>query len=70
MFPTFEVCGTIRFGMTILDRGAIFVDIKDAQEALDMIDGSTEILGYFKIGEVWIKICNLHFHSNAKLFSS
>ncbi|MCK5536959.1 MAG: ABC transporter permease [Bacteroidales bacterium] len=50
LFKTFTVCGTIRFGMTMLDRGAIFIDISDAQLALDMEDGSTEILGYFNDG--------------------
>ena len=48
MFYTFKVSGTIRFGNTVLDRGAIFIDIKDAQMAMDMEDGATEILGYFK----------------------
>ncbi len=47
MFYTFTVSGTIRFGNTLLDRGAIFIDIKDAQMAMDMEDGATEILGYF-----------------------
>lgn len=51
LFKTFKVCGTIRFGMTMLDRGAILVDISDAQLALDMEDGSTEILGYFNDGK-------------------
>ncbi len=51
LFKTFTVCGTIRFGMTMLDRGAILIDISDAQLALDMEDGSTEILGYFKDGK-------------------
>ncbi len=46
MFYTFTVSGTIRFGNTLLDRGAIFIDIKDAQMAMDMEDGATEILGY------------------------
>jgi putative ABC transport system permease protein len=48
MFKTFVVCGTIRFGNTILDRGAIFMDIRDAQLALDMEDAASEVLGYFK----------------------
>lgn len=48
LFKTFKVCGTIRFGMTMLDRGAILVDLSDAQLALDMQNGATEILGYFK----------------------
>jgi putative ABC transport system permease protein len=49
-FKTFIVCGTLRFGITVLDRGAIFMDIRDAQEALDMEDAASEILGYFKTG--------------------
>ncbi|TFG40666.1 MAG: hypothetical protein E4H43_05360, partial [Bacteroidia bacterium] len=50
MFKTFVVTGTIRFGTTLLDRGAIFMDIRDAQLALDMENGASEILGYFKDG--------------------
>jgi putative ABC transport system permease protein len=50
MFRTFKVSGTLRFGNTILDRGAIFMDIRDAQQALDMDDATGEILGYFKDG--------------------
>jgi putative ABC transport system permease protein len=49
-FMTFTVSGTLRFGNTLLDRGAIFMDISDAQEALDMADGASEILGYFNDG--------------------
>ena len=50
MFKTFVVSGTLRFGNTILDRGAIFMDIRDAQLALDMDDAASEVLGYFKDG--------------------
>ncbi|MCF8346921.1 MAG: FtsX-like permease family protein [Bacteroidales bacterium] len=50
MFYTFVVSGTLKFGMTVLDRGAIFMDIRDARLALDMEDGASEILGYFKEG--------------------
>jgi len=50
MFQTFIVSGTLRFGSTMLDRGAIFMDILDAQTALDMSDGASEVLGYFKDG--------------------
>lgn len=50
MFRTFEVSGTINFGISMLDRGAIIVDIADAQMALDMEDATSEILGYFKEG--------------------
>jgi putative ABC transport system permease protein len=51
MFRTFRVSGTLRFGNSLLDRGAIFIDIDDAQQALDMDDASSEILGYFNDGE-------------------
>lgn len=50
MFKTFTVCGTISFGVSMLDRGAILVDISDAQMALDMEDATSEILGYFNEG--------------------
>lgn len=50
MFKTFKVCGTISFGSSMIDRGAIIIDISDAQLALDMNDGASEILGYFKEG--------------------
>lgn len=50
MFKTFTVSGTLRFGISLLDRGAIFMDITDAQIALDMEDGASEVLGYFKDG--------------------
>lgn len=49
-FKTFKVTGTLRFGSSILDRGAIFMDIADAQEALDMENAASEILGYFEDG--------------------
>jgi putative ABC transport system permease protein len=50
MFRTFDVSGTLRFGNSMLDRGAIFMDISDAQLALDMNDAASEVLGYFKDG--------------------
>lgn len=50
MFRTFKVSGTISFGNSFLDRGAIIVDISDAQMALDMQDAASEILGYFNSG--------------------
>jgi len=42
----FKVSGTLRFGITVMDRGAIIADIKDVQSALDMEDGASEIVGY------------------------
>lgn len=50
MFQTFVVSGTLAFGNTMLDRGAIFMDIRDAQVALDMENAASEILGYFRDG--------------------
>ena len=42
----FTVVGTVRFGVTAMDRGAIIADIRDVQSALDMPDGASEITGY------------------------
>jgi len=42
----FTVVGTIRFGVIVMDRGAMIADISDIQQALDMVDASGEILGY------------------------
>ncbi len=46
-FKNFIVSGTVRFGTTVLDRGAIIIDIADAQQALAMEDAAGEVLGYF-----------------------
>ena len=43
----FTVAGTVRFGVSAMDRGAILADISDIQVALDMEDASGEILGFF-----------------------
>ena len=43
----FTVVGTIRFGLTALDRGAMVADISDIRAALDMEDAAGEILGLF-----------------------
>ncbi|MCB0580803.1 MAG: FtsX-like permease family protein, partial [Phaeodactylibacter sp.] len=50
-FTNFTVAGTVRFGMRALDRGAILIDITDAQAALDMADAAGEVLGFFKDGK-------------------
>ena len=44
----FRIAGTVRFGLTILDRGTILTDIRYMREALDMEDGASEILGFEK----------------------
>ncbi len=43
----FTVVGTVRFGISALDRGAMVADVKDIQIALDMKDAAGEILGFF-----------------------
>ena len=42
----FTVAGTVRFGISALDRGAMVADVKDIQVALDMDDAAGEILGF------------------------
>jgi putative ABC transport system permease protein len=44
----FIVSGTVRFGITVMDRGAIIADIDDIRAALDMNDAAGEILGFFR----------------------
>jgi len=41
----FTVSGTVRFGISAMDRGAMLCDIKDIQQALDMPDAADEVLG-------------------------
>lgn len=41
------VVGTIRFGVSAMDRGAIIIDITGIQPVLDMSDASGEILGFY-----------------------
>jgi len=43
----FKVVGTVHFGISALDRGAMVADVKDIQAALDMEDAAGEILGFF-----------------------
>ncbi|RKY87645.1 hypothetical protein DRQ09_04140 [candidate division KSB1 bacterium] len=42
-----KIAGTVYFGITAMDRSAIFTDISDIQSALDMQDAAGEILGFF-----------------------
>jgi len=44
----FKVVGTIRFGMTALDRSTMIAHINDVRAALDMADGAGEIMCYTK----------------------
>ena len=43
----FQVVGTIRFGVSAVDRGALLADLGDVQWALDLQDGAGEVLGFF-----------------------
>lgn len=42
----FILSGTVRFGVSAMDRGALLADIGDAQQALDMGDAAGEVLGF------------------------
>jgi putative ABC transport system permease protein len=44
----FIISGTVEFGITAMDRGAIIADLGDVQYALDMNNSAGEILGYSK----------------------
>ena len=44
----FNVVGTLRFGITPMDRGAMVADITDIQAALDMDNAAGEVLGFFR----------------------
>ncbi len=46
----FTICGTVRFGITAMDREAILADLSDIQAALDMDNGAGRILGFFRDG--------------------
>ncbi len=46
-FKNFVVAGTVRFGARVIDKGAIIIDIADAQKTFEMDDGAGEILGFF-----------------------
>jgi putative ABC transport system permease protein len=44
----YAVVGTLRFGVSAMDRGTVIVDVGDARRALDMEGGAGEILGFFR----------------------
>jgi putative ABC transport system permease protein len=46
----FTISGTISFGVDIMDRGSIIVDIEDARQALDMYDAAGMIVGFLPEG--------------------
>lgn len=63
----FRVCGTIRFGSNMLDRGGMIADISGIRQALDMTDATGEILGYFPTDQYNdIEASNLAMNFNEK----
>jgi putative ABC transport system permease protein len=46
----FNVAGTIRYGISALDKGSVIMDITDARKAIDMEDACSEILGFTDVG--------------------
>ncbi|MBW6499615.1 MAG: FtsX-like permease family protein [Bacteroidales bacterium] len=50
VMQNFVVAGTLSFGVEILDRGTIIMDIEDARLTLDMHDAAGEIIGFFPGG--------------------
>ena len=48
VFQSFEMTGTLKFGSPLMDKGTFIIDIIDAQNMLDMENGTGELLGYFK----------------------
>ena len=47
----YEVTGVVDFGIPVLDRGMMVLDLSDARLLLDMEDGAGEILGLFNDNE-------------------
>lgn len=45
-FANYTVAGVVRFGIGQLDRGAVILDISDAQQLLDMENATGEVFGY------------------------
>lgn len=49
-FGNYTVAGIVRFGNSMLDRGAVILDMADARRLLDMEDATSEILGFLPDG--------------------
>lgn len=50
VMANFTVAGTLSFGVEVMDRGTIIMDIEDARLALDMHDAAGEIIGFLPGG--------------------
>ncbi len=53
-FASFEISGTVRFGVMAMDKGTIIIDFSDAQQILNMEDAVGEIMG-FRNDEVFMQ---------------
>lgn len=72
----FTVAGTVRFGISAIDRSAMIADIDDVREALNMENGAGEILGFFPDffyahpkAEELVSVFNAHFTDSEDEFS-
>lgn len=72
----FRIAGTVRFGVTALDRGALIADVRDMQNVLDMQDAASEILGLFGNGRYDEKLAteesnqfNAHYQASTDEFA-
>ncbi|MBN2464331.1 FtsX-like permease family protein [candidate division WOR-3 bacterium] len=45
----FTLSGTVRFGVSAMDRGAVLADINDIQQALDMPDAADAVFGFLPV---------------------
>lgn len=50
-FSNYTIAGIVRFGNSMLDRGAIMIDISDARLLLDMDNAAAEIVGFLPEGK-------------------
>lgn len=46
----FTISGTISFGIELMDKGSVVVDIEDVRSVLDMYDAAGEIVGFLAKG--------------------
>ncbi len=44
----FTIAGTVRFGIAAMDRGTVLADLSDIQNTLDMENGASRIIGFFR----------------------
>jgi len=70
VMQNFTIVGTVKFGITALDRGAVIADICDIQQMLEMENGATEILGFFKDNRYERKRADLVVENFNKSFSN